>query len=418
MPTIEKVETGIYRRGNSYLVPVYAGRDPITGKERRKWATARTLDEARRLRRQMQQEVEKSGHVPAQRMTLAEFLREKFIPEHVERKRIKTQRGYKDIIEDHLLPGLGAVRLDRLTREHLAVYFREKRKAGLSEQTLLHHFRLIHKALNCAVEWGYVGRNVADQLPPPRPKKYQATRLTAEQAERLLAYLADTRPEQERREKPDEPKPHPLGPLVAVALGTGCRKSELLGLTWDSVDFARGALYIRKSLEDRTPDGPVLGLPKRERGKRIPMADFVRRALLDRMLAVSQGRDFYAQDYRDFGLVFCKDNGTPIDPTWVNHELTRALRAINREATERAKEQGREPTPEELMPHIRFHDLRHTCAALLIKQGVHPKVVQEILGHSSIQVTMDIYGDLLPGVDEGATRKLDELFPSPREALG
>lgn len=417
MPSIERVETGIYKRGDSYVVPVYAGKDPITGKERRRWATAKTLEEARRLRRKLQEEVEKSGHVPAQRMTFGEFLLQKFIPEHVERKRPKTQRGYRDIIEDHLLGALGNIRLDRLHREHLAAYFREKRKAGLSEQTLLHHYRLVHKALACAIAWGYVGRNVADQLPAPRPAKYQATRLTVEQAERLLVYLADARPEKERREKPDEPKPHPLGPLVAVALGTGCRKSELLALKWEDVDFANGAIYVRRSLESRGTAVPIFGSTKSSRGKRIPMADFVRRALLDRMLAVTQARKFYAQDYRDFGLVFCKDNGTPLDPAWVNHALAKVLQAMNREATERAKEQGREPTPEELMPHIRFHDLRHTCAALLIKQGVHPKVVQEILGHSSIQVTMDIYGDLLPGVDKEAARKLDELF-APREPGG
>ena len=119
--------------------------------------------------------LDKAGHVPPQSMPFGGFLTKKFIPEHVATRRLRTQEGYRDIIENHLVPALGKVRLDRLTREHLVAYFRAKREAtkkdgfrALSERTLLHHYRLVHKAPKCAVEWGYVGRNVCDIRCHPR----------------------------------------------------------------------------------------------------------------------------------------------------------------------------------------------------------------------------------------------------------
>ncbi|MBE3597566.1 MAG: site-specific integrase [Limnochordaceae bacterium] len=403
MASIEKVETGIYKRGASYLVPVYAGKDPFTGKERRKWATARTLEEARRPRRQMQQEVEKAGRVPAQTLTFGEFLRTRFLQEHVATLRPKTQKGYRAIIETHLAPeqgehpGLGKVRLDRLTRDHIVRYLQDKRKTELSEQTLLHHYRVIHKALACAVEWGYVGRNVADQVPAPKPTKYHAEVLTAEQAQALLEWLKASR--------------HRLYPLIATALGTGMRISELLALKWADVDMARRRLHLRRTLaEESVKNGPVFGTTKNEEGRPIPLAEFVRDALWDRALEVQREKDFFDQDYQDYGLVFCRPDGRPYDPRNVSQAFRKLLARYNQEVRAKAEQEGRKPAPEELLPRVRFHDLRHTCATLLLKQGVHPKVVQEILGHSRIEVTLDTYSHVLPSIAEEAAAELDKAL--------
>ncbi|MBE3597771.1 MAG: site-specific integrase, partial [Limnochordaceae bacterium] len=380
MAAVEKVETGIYRRGNSYLVPVYAGRDPLTGKQRYRYATAKSLEEARRLRRQLQAEVDKAGHVPPQSMIFGDFLTKKFIPEHVATRRLRTQKGYGDIIANHLVPALGKVRLDRLTREHLVAYFRAKREASkkdgsraLSERTLLHHYRLIHKALNCAVEWGYVGRNVCDQVPPPRPERYRANTLTAEQADKLLEYLKE--------------KGHRHYALIATALGTGARISEILALQWQDVDPIHGVITIRRSLESQGDKTPRFGSTKNGEGRAIAMADFVREALVDRWTEYLREKDAFAQDYRDFGLVFCKENGEPYDQRYITHMFAKALKDAK-------------------LPHVRFHDLRHTVATLLLKRNVHPKVVQEILGHSTIQVTLDIYSHVVPGLNKTAAQEL------------
>ena len=401
-----RVETGIYRRGASYEVAIYAGKDPLTGKQRYRYASAKSLEDARRLRRQLQAEVDKAGHVPPQAMTFADFLAKKFIPEHVATLRRRTQEGYRDIIDNHVVPALGRVRLDRMTREHLAAYFQAKRalrrKDGtpaLSERTLLHHYRLIHKALACAVEWGYVGRNVCDQVPPPRPDRYQAATLTAEQAEQLLAYLTDTRPEEERRRQPDAKRPHRHYALIATALGTGARISELLALQWSDVDFMQGVITIRRSLESRGDKTPRFGPTKNREGRAVAMADFVRSALLDRIAQCLAEKDAFAQDYRDFGLVFCKENGEPYDQRYITHAFAKALEAAG-------------------LPHIRFHHLRHTVASLLLKRGVDPKVVQEILGHSTIQVTLDTYSHVVPGLNKAAARELDQALRAANEKPG
>lgn len=373
-------ETGIRKRGNSYQVIVYAGRDPLTGKQKQVSGTAKTLEEARRLRKRLLAEVEASGHVPAQQMTLGAFLADKFVPEFVALKRPRTQRGYRQIINVHLVPGLGRVRLDRLTREHVAAYLADKRKSGLSERTLLHHFRLLHKALDCAVKWGYVGRNVCDQVPAPEPKKYPANPLTVEEAQRLLDYLKETGSRHYA--------------LIATALGTGLRLSELLGLRWADVDMDAGVLHVQQTLR-KSGSEPQFDTTKNETGKTVALAGFVKEALWDRWAEYLREKDFYHQDYRDFGLVFCKPNGEPYRDTYISHRFTELLEAAGLERR-------------------RFHDLRHTTATLLLKQGVHPKVVQEILGHKTIAVTMDTYSHLMPTMQKEAVQKLDTLLNRSR----
>ena len=348
----------------------------------------------------------------------SQFLRTKLVPEHVAVLKPKTRKAYMNIINDHLAPedpvnpGLGKVRLDRLTRDHIVAYLQSRRQPArprkrqgpgrptaklLSERTLLHHYRVIHKALECAVQWGYVGRNVADQVTPPKPEKYRPTFLTVPQAMTLLDYLKE--------------RGHWLYPLVATALGTGARISELLALTWADVDMERRVLRIRQALaEESVKNGPVFGTTKNREGRPIPMAEFVREALRYRSQQMAREKDFYAQDYQDFGLVFCRPDGRPHDPRNVSSDFGDILRKVNAAIREKAAQAGRQPGPEELLPKVRFHDLRHTCASFLLAQGVHPKVVQEILGHSTIQVTMDTYSHLLPGVSPQAAKELDRLL--------
>jgi len=198
---------------------------------------------------------------------------------------------------------------------------------------------------------------------------------------------------------------------VATALGTGVRISELLALTWEDVDMTRGQLHIRRALaQDNVKHGPVFGPTKNEQGRRIPMAGFVREALQARASEVQREKDFYADAYHSYGLVFCKPDGRPYDPRYISQRFRELLRQINAERETRARQEGRQVSPEELLPLVRFHDLRHSCASFLLAQGVHPKVVQEILGHRTIQITMDTYSHLLPGVDAQATRALDQLL--------
>lgn len=414
----ERVETGIYRRGDTFYVSVFAGRDPLTGKKRYRTATAATLAEARALRKRMLQEVEHAGHVPPQTMTFGQFLRTKFVPEHVAVLKPKTRKAYMNIIKNHLAPedpdnpGLGKVRLDRLTRDHIVAYLQSKRHPAcprkrqgpgrptakvLSKRTLLHHYRVIHKALECAVQWGYIGRNVADQVTPPKPEKYRPMFLTVPQATTLLDYLKE--------------RGHWLYPLVATGLGTGACISEVLAPTGADVDMERRVLRMRQALaEESVKDGPVFGTTKSGEGRAVPMAEFVREALLDRSQQMAREKDFYAQDYQDFGLVFCRPDGRLHDPRNVSSDFGNILRKVNAAVREKAAQAGRPLAPEELLPKVRFHDLRHTCASFLLAQGVHPKVVQEILGHSTIQVTMDTYSHLLPGISPQAAKELDRLL--------
>jgi integrase len=250
-----------------------------------------------------------------------------------------------------------------------------------------------------------VGRNAADQVPAPKPAKYQGNVLIPEQAQALLDYLRGL------YHCEDERRRCRLYPLVATALGTGARISELLALKWEDVDLARGRLHIRRALAEHSgKHGTVFGPTKITQGRSVPLAEFVRDALRDRIMELQREKEFFAQDYKDFGLVFCRPDGRPLDPRNVSQAFGELVKRYNEELRAKAHREGRQPKPEELLPRVRFHDLRHTCATFLLKQKVHPKVVQEILGHSRIEVTLDTYSHVLPGVDEEAAAELDKLL--------
>jgi integrase len=185
-----------------------------------------------------------------------------------------------------------------------------------------------------------------------------------------------------------------LEALYVLAVTTGMRRGELLGLKWTDVDLENGRLSIRRALT-RTDDGKYIALtePKTKGSRRI--VKLTRRAVevlrrhLDRQLAeIEAAGDLYG----DQGLVFTTQAGTPINPSNLRQRSFAPL----------LKKAG--------LPHIRFHDLRHTCATLLLSKGVHPKFVQELLGHATIAITLDTYSHVMPGMGDQTARAMESTL--------
>ncbi len=248
---------------------------------------------------------------------------------------------------------------------------------GVSPRTVTYARAVLRKALNQAVKWGQVPRNVVTLVDAPRAKRHQITPLTPDQGRALLTAVQG----------------HRLEGLYRVALSLGLRLGEALGLRWEDIDLDTGTLRVAVALQRRKGSRELVE-PKTQQSRRtLPLPQVLISALKTHRTRQLEERLAAAPAWHDQGLVFPSTVGTPIEP----RNLTRHFKSVLQAAE---------------LPNIRFHDLRHTAASLLVAQGVHPRVVMEILGHSQISLTMNTYAHVLPQAQREATAYMDTLFPA------
>ncbi|HEV2108522.1 MAG TPA: site-specific integrase [Thermomicrobiales bacterium] len=275
--------------------------------------------------------------------------------------RASTYKSYESYVRLHLKPALGHHRLARLGPQHVQTMLNEKLAAGLSPRTVQYIRAILRRSLGQALKWGLGSRNVATLIDPPKGRRVEVRPLTPEQARCFLDFVNGDR----------------LEALYSVAVALGLRQGEALGLQWEDIDFTSCALRVRHALQ--RVDGKLrLVEPKSERSRRTVDIPAPTLAILvahrDRQ---AFERAFAGDRWQDWGLVFTTPKGTPLDGTAVTKRLQRLLADAE-------------------LPRQRFHDLRHCCASLLLAQGVPPRVVMEILGHSQISLTMDTYSHVMP----------------------
>ncbi len=301
---------------------------------------------------------------------------------HKHTVRARTYERYEVMIRRHLVPGLGQHILQKLTPQHLHAFYSKELKTGLSPTTVAGYHKLLHLALDKAVEWNLVPRNVCDIVSPPRTKRYEFLPLTPEQVQQLLVSAVGDR----------------LEALFVLALATGMRRGELLALKWQDVNFTTGTLQVRRVLAHQSvkfagKGGFVEAEPKTERSRRsIVIAPFALEKLREHRLRQVEAKLKAGSVWQERDLVFCTTIGTHLSSS--RHFFDQFKKLLKRAE----------------LPDIRFHDLRHSSATLLLGLEVHPKIVQEILGHSQISITMDIYSHALPTMQQGAIGKLDTIF--------
>jgi integrase len=246
---------------------------------------------------------------------------------------------------------------------------------GLKPYSVLQVHRLLHRALMHAFHLGLAGANPTLLVFPPRPRRRETTALSADQ---LLLLLAKTRGDR-------------LYPLWVLLSSAGLRIGEALGLRWQDVDLDRGRISVRQALQRRRGVGLVFVEPKTAASRRaVELTQLGLEALRAQRTRQAASR-LFTPGWQDSGLVFTSLLGAPMQPHQANVELTRALRAHG-------------------LPHIRVHDLRHTAASVMLEAGIHPKAVQEMLGHKTIVTTLDTYSHVLPSLHGSAVRVLDEWF--------
>jgi integrase len=314
------------------------------------------------------------------RLTLAEYLRQWLADVVRPSVRPSTYTAYEMHVRLHLVPELGRVRLAKLTPQQVQSLLNRKLAEGLSPGSVHHLRAVLRRALNQAMRWDLVPRNVATLVDPPRIPRREVHAMTPVEARRLLALVSSDR----------------LGALYAVALVVGLRQGEALGLTWDDVDLEVGRLTVRRALQ-RVNGRLQFVEPKSSRASRtIALPPTIVAELRAHRVRQLEERVWAGARWHEHGLIFASSIGT-LDGMNVTHRLQRML-----------KDAGLSP--------MRFHDLRHASASLLLAQGVHPRVVMEILGHSQISLTMNTYSHVIPSLQVEAAARMEELL-GQREAV-
>jgi integrase len=369
----------IARRGDSWTAIVDLPADPTTGKRRQKRVTART-------KKEVELEVAKligkaqTGFTDAGKVTVGEFL-DNWLASVGPSLRPSTVRRYRDVVRLHITSQIGSLRLSRLTPSDVQCLYANRLEGGLSSTSLHHVHAILHRALDQGVKWGLLARNVTDAVDPPRRQSPAMQVWSATDAARVLATANGDA----------------LEALWHLALTTGMRRGELLGLRWSDIDLNAGTLSVRRTLSRGSTSRLENGEPKTVAGRRrvaLPASSVERlrrRAIKQKELWLAVG-----PGYGDRDLVFATVNGTHIHP----NTLSRAYRKL----IERAG-----------VPRIRFHDLRHTSATLLLANGEHPKVVQERLGHASISETLDRYSHVSADMQQRAAARFDDIFDEAKE---
>lgn len=280
-----------------------------------------------------------------------------------------------------LTPHLGHIRLDRLKPNHIQRCYTELLASGLSARSVDQAHRVLRAALRQAVKWELLSQTPTAAATPPRARRREMQPLTPRQVHNLFTSTAD----------------ESLHALWVLLCTTGLRIGEASGLEWQHVDLSSGTLTVQQAVQHQQGKGLVFIEPKTGRSRRtVHLATGTIAAL-----RLHQDRQKLAwraagKPWDETRLVFCTKAGRPLAPSNIRRSLHRALTQAK-------------------LPLIRVHDLRHTAATYLLSIGTHPKKVQELLGHSSIMLTMDTYSHVLPTMHQEIADQMDRLFEASED---
>ncbi len=308
-------------------------------------------------------------------MTIGEYL-DRWLNDYVcDTVRRRTWERYEQFVRVHLTPALGKIKLAKLTPAHVRGLYRDKLDSGLAPRTVLHIHRALSKALKQAAADGLIPRNPAAPVKPPQPRREEIRPLNREQVRALFEAAREDR----------------LEALYIVAVTAGLRRGELQELKWEDVDLEAGVLQVRRTLSEPR-GGYIFEAPKSGKGRNIRLTCKATSALREHRKRQLEERMRLGTLWRDHGLIFPSGAGTPLS----GGNLNRAFKALLKRAG--------------LPPMIRFHDLRHTCATLLLRQGVTPKFVQKLLGHGDVSLTLNVYSHVLPDMGDTAAGVMDDAL--------
>ncbi len=289
--------------------------------------------------------------------------------------RYRTYECYAMHVNRYIVPALGKLTLTKLGPQHVQTLMNEQLSSGLSPRSVQLMRAVLRRALGQALKWGLVARNVATLVESPRVERPEVQFMLPDDARKFLRAIEGDR----------------LEALFSTVLAMGLRQGEALGLRWEDVDFNSRVLRVRYSLQRIDGDLQLTELKTRNSRRELPLTDAIIARLRAHRSQQLQDKLLVGSRWQDCGLVFTSTVGTPLDA----RNVIRQYHAI----LETAK-----------LPRYRFHDLRHSCASLLLAQGVPLKTISDILGHSQISVTADYYAHIAPEARREALNMMDALL--------
>ncbi|HLI70789.1 MAG TPA: tyrosine-type recombinase/integrase [Ktedonobacteraceae bacterium] len=362
----------VYRRKDGRYVASI--KNPNTGARVVRYA--RTQKEAEKKLEDIKFEIRQGTLATGPNQTLAQYLEYWLETVHRPLVRISTYYKNRGIIYNHLIPAIGKITLQKLTPYHVQDLCHSKEQAGLKPGTVRNIRQVLHIALDKAVSWGLVGRNVCDVVSSPKVGVRSETVLDIGQAKQLLEIARGNR----------------LEGLLTLTVATGLRRGEILSLKWADVDLEGGSIQIRRTMSRVGKFGIVTTEPKTAKGRRkVILPQFVIEALKQHRQYQLERKEQAGDKWEENDFVFPNLYGRFWEPTYLDQMFKRLLVKSG-------------------LPVVRFHDLRHSAATILLGMGIHPKVVQELLGHSQISITLDTYSHVLPSMQQEAMKKLNERF--------
>ncbi len=376
-------EGTIYKRNDGRWCAAFYDDAPCP---RRHFVYASTQSEVKKKLKAKKAELERGERKKNTVYTLEQWIL--YYLENYKKNEVKetTFSTYMDQFNKHIKgEGIGKIKLNRLTSDILQRFYNSKQSAGYNAKTIKHIYILINSSLKKAVQLKILSENANMAVVLPKIKEFKAKTLSAEEVSTIV----------------NKAKEEELYPIVILTIYTGMRKGEVMALKWENINWEEKELYVEGSLcfvpketesEEKTHhEYKILG-PKTEKSRRaIPLVDIALEALLIQKQRQEEIKEKFELIYNDEGLVFARYDGRCIEQGGFMRKYHEFLEKYD-------------------LPSIRFHDLRHTFASLLLEAGESPKVIQELLGHSTITTTMDIYAHITKRGKVRAIEKLDELL--------
>lgn len=373
--TIRKKE--VVHNGKAYTyweARITTGYDPGTGKQIQRSFSGKTQKEVREKMQAVACELNNGTYTNPSTLSVREWF-DIWVNDYLGDIKVQTRTSYGAVVKNHIIPSLGAVKLQALTGTQIQNFYKKKQEE-VSAKTVKNIHGILHKGLQQALELGYIKFNPSDACKIPRVEKKEIQPLDDVQIREFLQAIENT---QYKR-------------VYLVDLFTGMRQGEILGLPWDCVDFKKGTIRIRQQLIlNREIKQYQLAPIKNDKPRTITVAPFVMDVLREQKSAQDQQRKAAGEYWEELGLVFTNDAGYPLRQATVRHEFKNIVRAIG-------------------LPDTRFHDLRHSYAVASLQAGDDIKTLQENLGHHTAAFTMDVYGHVSERMKQESANRMQQFI--------
>lgn len=354
------------RAKGSYSISIYLGIDTITKKKKYKWYTIHgTKKDAEKYLNEKINEINTGIFVDSKDMTVEDYLNYWYEQSCILSLKPGTYESYKRNLDKHIIPIIGNIKLKDLKPLHIQSLYTNRLQSSLSKTSVKYIHRILHSAFTQAVKCQLMSINIINNVESPKPDKYISNVLDSNQISLLINAVSKAN----------------IYLPVMIAISTGMRRGEVLGLTWKNVDLENCIIRVTQTIQP-TKNGLQLSTPKTDNSSRIISVPNTLTEILKE----------YRKNVNDINDFVCLNEfGELISPDYLNHKFKELL-------------------DENDLPHIRFHDLRHSHASLLLSQGVQPKLISERLGHSNISITMDLYSHVYNADSREVAKKFDLLL--------